>query len=78
MLEHVEGQEPSLVWHVPYRVLLLNTEESGEYMNTSVPLESFTVDPIEMRAVCEGILAQCVAGCCGTKKPASKPGYYIC
>jgi len=78
MLEHVEGQEPSLVWHVPYRVPLLNTEESEEYMNTSVPLQSFTVDPIEMRAVCEGILAQCVVGCCGTKELASKPGYYVC
>lgn len=43
--------------HVPYRVLLLNSKESEEYMHISVSLQSFTVDPIELRAICEGMLA---------------------
>jgi hypothetical protein len=54
--------------HVPYRVLLLNTKESEEYMHISFPVQSLTVDPIELHGVCEGILAQYIAGCCGTEE----------
>ena len=58
--------------HVPYQVLLLNTKESEEYVNISVTLQSFTVDPIELRTVCEGIIAQYMAGCSGTEEHTSK------
>lgn len=75
MFEHVERRQRSLAWHVPYRKLLLNTEESEEYMNTSVTSQSFTVDPIELRIVCEGTLFQYMAVCCGTKEHTSKPSY---
>jgi hypothetical protein len=66
--------------HVPYRVLLPNTKESEEYMHMhiSVPIQSFTMDPIELSAVCEGILAQYMAGCCGTEEHTSKSGSYVC
>jgi len=63
--------------HVPYRVLLLNTKENEEYMRISVSLQLFTVDAIDLRAVCEGILARYMAGCCGTEEHTGRSGYYF-
>lgn len=62
------SREGNVHWvcHVPYRELLLNTEESKKYKHVSVSLQSFTVDPMEFLAIRKEILTQYVAGCCGT------------
>jgi hypothetical protein len=74
MLEHVKGRERSLALSRP----ISSTKGREEYMQVSVSLQSFKVDPVELRDICKGVLAQYMTGFCDTEKQTSKSACYVC